>query len=271
MRRHFVSLMLAVGALSTVFTVTTFAQAIAPSETTEARTAIGVHDLSGVWLSKGVGSVYGPTDPSGSNKILEPLMTPWGEAKFQLNKPSHGPRESPDSNDPSLSCLPPGVPRVYQEPHPMQIIQTPDRIVFLYEFQHYVRQVYIDGRPHPKELNPNWMGHSIGTWSGDTLVVDSIGFNDKTWIDRVGHPHSEDLHVVERIRRINPNSLQINFTIDDPKTYRQTWTGPSLIFERNPDWELIEDICEDNGDWAQIEKATGMSKTPGPPPMPRSK
>ena len=114
-----------------------------------------------------------------------------------------------------------------------------------FEFNHFVRQIYTDGRKHFTDLGPTWMGDSIGAWQGDTLVVDTIGFNDKTWIDRMGHPHSEDLHVVERIRRVSQDTLQIDLTINDPKAYTKPWGG-RLNFQLRPGWNITELVCEDN-------------------------
>jgi hypothetical protein len=99
--------------------------------------------------------------------------------------------------------------------------------------------------PHKKDLAPTWMGDSIGRWEGDTLVVDTVGFNDRTWLDQVGHPHSDALHLVERIRRHDHDTLQIDFTFDDPKAYTQPWTGEKL-FKLRLDWNISEYVCEDN-------------------------
>ena len=102
-------------------------------------------------------------------------------------------------NDLDARCLPPGVPRIMLMARPFEIVQTPNRILFVYEGgAHVWRQVWMDGRAHPKDPNPNWLGHSIGHWEGDTLVVDSVGFNDRTWLDDAGHPHTEQLHVIEK-------------------------------------------------------------------------
>ena len=101
-----------------------------------------------------------------------------------------------------LRCLPPGVPRIMLKARPFEIVQTPNRILFVYEGGGHVwRQIWMDGRAHPKDPNPNWLGHSIGHWEGDTLVVDSVGFNDQTWLDDAGHPHTEQLHVIEKYTR----------------------------------------------------------------------
>jgi hypothetical protein len=127
----------------------------------------------------------------------------------------------------------------------------------LFEFDHFFRTIYTDGRDHPKDLDPTWMGNAVGHWEGDTLVVDTVGFNDKTWIDRAGHPHSDQLHVIERIRRTDHDTLQDDITIDDPKAYTKPWTTRKM-FKLHADWELLEDICEEQGDYANLEKQVGI-------------
>ena len=99
------------------------------------------------------------------------------------------------------------MPRLYLQPFPLEIIQVPGRVIMLFEFSHFIRQIYTDGRKHNTDLGPTWLGDAIGHWEGDTLVVDTIGFNDKTWTDRAGHPHSTDMHLVERIRRVDEKTL----------------------------------------------------------------
>src|SRR5271165_4849873 len=206
-------------------------------------------DLSGVWGVKGSPATR---YLSWSFSKDEPPMTPWAEERFKLTKPSFGPRAVEDSNDPvnpttlsAVGCFPPGMPRLYLQPFPLEIIQTPSRVIMLFEFSHFVRQIYTDGRKHNTDLGPTWMGDSIGHWDGDTLVVDTIGFNDKTWVDRAGHPHSEDMHVVERMHRADAKTLQIDVTIEDPKAYTKPWGG-RMMFELRPTWHISEMICEDN-------------------------
>ena len=108
-----------------------------------------------------------------------------------------------------------------------------------------MRQIHTDGRDHPKDLLPTWLGDSIGKWDGDTLVVDTVGFNDKTWIDNTGLPHSDALHLVERLRRVSHDVLQLDITVDDPKAYTKPWSV-QRVFDLKPDWEIGELICEDN-------------------------
>ena len=169
---------------------------------------------------------------------------PWAEEKYKSVKPGYGPRATPDSEDPILNCLPPGVPRIMLIPFPMQVIQTPGEVILLFEYDHYIRHIYMDRREHPKELDLTWMGDSIGWWEGNTLVVDTTGLNDKTWLDQVGHPHSDALHVVEHIRRIDRDTLQDDLTIDDPKAYKKAWTGRQ-VFKLRPTWHLLEYVCAD--------------------------
>ena len=129
----------------------------------------------------------------------------------------------------------------------MQIVQIPGQVIMMFEYDHYMRHIYTDRREHLKELSPTWMGDSIGRWEGDTLVVDTVGFNDKSWLDQVGHPHSDALHLVERIQRVNHDTLQIDITVDDPKAYTRPWTG-QVVFKLRPGWRLIEYVCTDNMD-----------------------
>ncbi|MBV8906409.1 MAG: hypothetical protein JOZ22_22445 [Acidobacteriia bacterium] len=209
----------------------------------------GSPDLSGVWnmqntpQTRYLAYTFSAQDPS---------MTPWAEERFKLNKPSFGPHAVEDSNDPvnpttinALGCFPPGVPRIYLQPFPMEIIQTPGRVLMVYEFSHLIRQIFTDGRKHNTDLGATWMGDSIGKWEGDTLVVDTIGFNDKTWLDRAGHPHSTELHVTERIRRPDRDTLQIAVNMEDPKAYTKPWGG-NLTYKLRPTWNITEMICEDN-------------------------
>jgi hypothetical protein len=190
----------------------------------------------------------------------EPPMTEWAQEKFKLTKPSFGPRSFADSNDPvnpttvnAVGCFPPGTPRIYLQPFPLEIIQTPTRVLEIFEFNHFMRQIWTDGRPHNIDLGPTWFGDAIGKWEGDTLVVDTIGLNDKTWLDRAGHPHSDQLHVIERMRRPDQNTLQIAIAIDDPKAYTKTWGG-TVTFGLHPTWNITEMVCEDNVNFDEFLK-----------------
>jgi hypothetical protein len=152
-------------------------------------------------------------------------------------------------DDPEANCLPTGVPRM--APYPWRIVQDKTHIFFLFEGNiHSYRQIFMDGRKHPADPDPTWYGHSIGSWDGDTLVVDTVGYNDKFWFDFDGHPHSEQLHTVERYTRTDAGTLVIETTIDDPvdytKPFKMTFTSRT-----QPNGELTEYICQENQQDAQ--------------------
>lgn len=149
-------------------------------------------------------------------------------------------------DDPEGFCLPPGVPRMMYTPYPTQIYQMADRILFIYEGgAHVWRLIWMDGRQHPADPNPTFLGDSIGHWEGDTLVVDTVGFNDETWLDAAGHPHGEKLHVIERYTRPDSNTLRLAATIEDPDYYTMPWTTVTTATWA-PGQELLEYICQEN-------------------------
>jgi hypothetical protein len=159
-----------------------------------------------------------------------------------------------------MQCAPPGVLRVYLiRGEPMEIANIPGRVLMMFEYDHFVRQIFTDGREHPKDLSPSWMGDAIGKWEGDTLVVDTIGFNDKTWLDNDGLPHSEDLHLVERIRRPDHDTLTIDTTIEDPKAFTKSWNAHA-IYELKPTWNLGEVVCEDNITYGDMQQKSEGKK-----------
>lgn len=151
---------------------------------------------------------------------------------------------------PSALCLPHSIPDMMLVPRPFQIVQTPQRTLILYEFQARFRQVFTDGRPHPKEIAfPGWFGYSIGKWEGNTFAVDTVGFNDKSWLDDFGFPHTDALHTIERFRRTDFGHMVADITIEDPKSYTKPFTV-TVNFRLLPDSELIEDICDNERDAA---------------------
>ena len=127
---------------------------------------------------------------------------------------------------------------------PFEIVAVPGRILILYEDFQARRQIWMDGRPLPSDPDPTWYGYSVGKWDGDTLVVDTIGFNDKTWLDGDGHPHSDAMRIEERYRRVSQDTLELTMKIDDPKAYAKPWlsTEPK-IFKLRPKLELMELPC----------------------------
>lgn len=154
--------------------------------------------------------------------------------------------ETHSKDDPEGFCLPPGVPRMMYTPYPTEIFQMPDRIVFIYEGgAHVWRIIWMDGRQQPKDPNPNYLGYSVGHWEGDTLVVDTVGMNDRTWLDAAGHGHGEKLHVTEKFTRPDSNTLRLEATIDDPEYYTKPWTVVTTSTWQ-PNQELMEYICQEN-------------------------
>jgi hypothetical protein len=206
-------------------------------------------DITGVW-----DGMRGGYDFASFSKG-DPPMTAWGKAQFDAAKPSQGPRgvSLKETTDTVYKCFPPGMPYIYLQIFPMQIVQTPKEVIEIFEYDHNVRHIYIDGRKHPDDLTPTYNGHSIGHWEGDTLVVDTVGLNGKIWLDRLGHPESDQMHIVERIHRLDEKTLQVDFTFDDPKAYPKPWNAV-LKFRSRPDWDIMELICEDNIDFESFEK-----------------
>jgi hypothetical protein len=161
-------------------------------------------------------------------------------------------------DDPEANCLPAGVPRL--APFPWRIVETPTHIFFLFEGNiHSYRQIYMDGRPHPADPDPTWYGHSTGRREGDILVIDTVGFNDKFWFDFVGHPHTEQLHTIERYTRNSLGTLSEVVTIDDPGAYTRPFTVTSS-HRLLPNDELLEYVCQENE--KDTKHLTGSARSP---------
>ena len=198
----------------------------------------GKPDLSGVWNGDEQSIKY--ANLAADFKPGEFPIQPWAEA---LSKE----RTTSGIAWPPTHCLPPGIPMLDLGAfvHPLKIIQEPGLVVILYEFFGEIRQIFLDGRTLNKDANPAWLGYSVGKWDGDVLVVDSTGFNGKTWLDGVGHPSTEALHITERFRRRDFGHLDLQVTIDDPKAYFKPWTVtiPLHLF---PNADLLEFVCNEN-------------------------
>ncbi len=209
------------------------------------RLADGKVDLSGVWSPDG--NFIG--DISRGLKQGDTITLTAAAARIM--------KEHLSKDDPEANCLPTGVPRM--SPYPWRIVATPTHIFFIFEGNiHSYRQIFMDGRAHPKDPNPTWYGDSIGKWEGDTLVVDTVGFNDKFWFDFAGHPHTERLHTVERYTRIDLGNLVDEVTIDDPGAYTKPFTVTSRS-RLQPKGELMEYICQENNpDPAHIVGPAGL-------------
>src|SRR4030095_8790348 len=177
------------------------------------KTANGKSDLSGVW--KNLDAKY-LNDLAADG--VQVSFTPWAAALYKERQ------ETNSKGRPSESCLPHGIPDAMMVPAaPFKMIQTPAEVAILYENQNRFRQIFTDGRGFPKEMSPAWIGYSIGKWNGDTLVVETRGFNDSSWLDDGGHPHSESLHLTERFRRPSFGRLDYEITIEDPKRAPKPW------------------------------------------------
>ena len=189
------------------------------------RTEDGKVVLSGVWVPKGTGL---PSDPS---------YTPEFQKLYAERKANKG------KDDPERLCLPDGAVRI--NPLPYKIVQRSNQIALLWEGNtHSYRRFFLDGRAPNLDVEPeSWTGQSIGKWDGDTLVVDTVGFNDKTWLDATGKPHSNEMHLVERYRRPDLGHLNVDLTIDDAKALMQPYTF-TRSFTLAPSWELQEYVCE---------------------------
>lgn len=179
-----------------------------------------------------------------------PPMTPLGQKLLEANKPSQGPRAVAPAlgNDPLGVCDPLGYPRnLLQNERSFQFIQTPNEIVQLFEWNFAVRQIWMDGRKIPPDADPRWFGYAVGHWDGDTLVVDSAAYNDKTWLDGFGDPHSEDMTLQERWEHPDAMTLQVTMTLTDPKIYTKPLVSakPLVFHLQLPKGltELEEDYC----------------------------
>ena len=191
----------------------------------------GKPDMTGVWLG---GLPVGDISTALPKGETMPIRPEWKKKMdgFQAN------------DDPQAHCLPLPPPRF--TPYPWRMVVTPTHTFFLYEMYDY-RQVFMDGRTHPSgdDLDPTWKGHSTGRWDGDTLVIDTVGYNDKTWFDNKGWPHSDKMHLIERYTRTDLGTMKVEMTIDDPVAYTKpfTVTGAARLM---PKEELVEYVCDEN-------------------------
>lgn len=208
------------------------------------RLADGHIDLSGFWL---------PTNPVkhllNLAADLEPdavPLQPWARAMYEERIRTNG------RDHPGARCLPSGIPEKNNIPDGLKLVQTPDVTIFLYESRTIYRQVFTDGRPlPPADVQPTWMGYSVGRWEGDTFVVETRHSNGQAWLDMRGLPATDALRVIERYTRPTIGRIDIAVTIDDPKAYTRPWTV-DLSWSLVPDTDLIESICEENNKAAHL-------------------
>ncbi len=220
------------------------------------RDGAGNLDLSGIWTldSSSIGPILGRSQGAiiGGNFSLQ-LWSPGGaeipmrtetEAVFNQRVRSFG------AGRPAETCLPHSIPDGMVV-SVFKITQNPGLTLILYEEFARFRQILTDGRAHPEEMTPAWFGYSVGTWDHDTFVVDTVGYNNRSWLDDAGHPHSEALHTIERFRRTDFGHLIMDLTIDDPVAYKKPWSI-RMQFTIMPDTELIEDLCDNEKDLEHI-------------------
>jgi hypothetical protein len=195
----------------------------------------GKPDMSGVWEH-----AYVPDftrSANGQQGSPELPFSALGLEKWKAYDATQG--------DYTGNCLPFGLVRSANSPYPIQIVQNDHDIAFLFEQNTWFHAVPTDGRPHPADVEPTWHGNSVAKWDGDTLVVDTIGFNGKTRLDTIGHPLSDKLHVIEKLRRLDAGHISYEITIDDPLFYTKPFTN-IRTFTLRPDWQLFEYSCEEN-------------------------
>lgn len=251
-----------------VAAIAIFSSAALAQTAPDAGAARSIPDLSGVWNRRGAGDLArlapggpealsssgdgGGGDGTGGAFILyeRPSMTPWGKERYDAVRKglTDFDAQPPDELDHERYCYPRGPSRMFTGgAWPFEIRQMPDVVFLFFERDHWVRRVYMDGRGHPDGYPITWMGHSTGKYDGDTLVVDTVGINDMTWIDGLGHPHSEALHLVERFRRLTRDSLEYSFTAEDPKAYTKPWGGQRVFELMPPGFDIMEHvICEEH-------------------------
>jgi len=208
-------------------------------------------DLQGIWMPD---SIRFLRDLARDMDPEDVPYQPWAEALFDQRKDGSHSREDPDAN-----CLPQGVPKVNFVPFPWKVIETPNSFVIIYETFTYWRQIFTDGRELGPNALPSWMGYSTGTWEGDTFVVETRGFNGKAWLDQLGRPTTDQLHVTERFTRTSFGEMTIDVTIDDPGAYTAPWSA-SEVMRLRPDWEPNEYICGENN--KDLESLPGGNVVP---------
>jgi hypothetical protein len=214
------------------------------SAKTQEAAAPDSHDLSGVWMPYPDTDVPPGTGKNAIDQSARPPLTPWGQEKFNASRPLLGPRAIPgEENSPSLKCDPDGPPKLLNHPNPFEIVQMPGRVLMFFEEQHIWRNVWADGRPLPKDPDASYLGYAVARWEGDTFVIETIGFNDKQWADPFGNPRSDQMHLTERYRRLNRDTLEQQIIIADPKAYTKLWVSPPKLYKFEPGWEIAEWFC----------------------------
>jgi hypothetical protein len=236
-----------IGSMITVAVLSVAPIPAAGQAVTSPPTPDGRPDLSGIWQALNT-AAWDIQDhpaqlgvPAGQGVVEgnDIPYQPWAAAQKQENFKNRL------TADPETKCYMPGVPRSTYMPYPFQIFQTPNYVVILHEFRHVMRTIHTDGSPHLKgSIDSFWMGDSRGRWEGNTLVVDTIHFNDQTWFDRAGNFHSEALHVIERFTLMSPDHINYEVTIEDPKVFTRPWKMSMPLYRRKePNVRVLEYVC----------------------------
>jgi hypothetical protein len=222
------------------------------------RTSNGKADLSGIWVAEpATREELLRLFPGGENNLGEISPSRYFMNIFSDFKPeevpirpaaaaiAQGRRVGLAKDIPLTRCLPAGVPLVNALPAPYKLIQTPGSIAMLYEQDTSFRQIFIDGRKLPADPQPSWLGYSVGKWDGDSLIVDTAGFNDRSWLDAFGHPHSEAMRVTERFRRRDFGHMEVQITVNDPVMYTKPFTI-KFTHLLQAESDILETFCSEN-------------------------
>lgn len=233
--------------------IVVLAQAPAPTDAKSANEAIYSgnhhegsvphHDLSGVWMVS-ENFRFSPT-----HEPPESFLQPWALAKLNAEPMAlrkdlpggHAGGTTALGKDDDIRCSQISLTDFIIKQKPIEIVQTPQRIFMFFEYSHTFREIWMDGRALPEDPDPSYFGYSVGRWEGDTLVVETVGFNDQTVIN--GMPHSDVVHLVERYTRPNLDTLELNIAATDSKAYTKPWTAGPIKLAWHPDWELVEAFC----------------------------
>ena len=224
-----------------------------------------VPDLSGDWAAGagGFGQSLSAADPGGRMRGKEPDIKylPWALQKTLSENPPTGPDAKYEvTTDPQMHyCEPHGVGRIYMHPIKSRYVQTPEAVYILHEMGPVFRVVWMNAN-HPEDPDPQYWGHSIGWYeNGDTLVVDTVGFNDRSWLDQLGHPHTEKLHTIERYKKTGADTLEYDITIDDPGAYGAPWPGHRNFVKSTTGFMRYMWVCSVRDNNAHYEKTFAPS------------
>jgi hypothetical protein len=249
-------------AVSTALAFSTVARAQAAPQTSASKSAsssapVPKRDLSGVWQLQGDGS----QQPIAPDDAIPP-MTPWAKAKFDAEKPGYGARGAAGGNDPILQCDPIGFPRIMMMPTPLEFVPASGRVLQFWEREHEWRPIWTDGRALPTDVDPAWYGYAVGHWEGDyTLVVESTGFRESSWLGPTGYPHSENMHITERYHRVDHDTIAYDITISDPKAYTKPIVTPRRTLKLKTGEEIGEYPCV----WSEENSFTKRIREPATP------